>query len=77
MTMIKITTNEPRVSRLTKGRRLQFLLQKNERSVSWLSRKLGVSNTAIHKWINNKVNINVKWITKINHLFNLDEEYWV
>ena len=76
--MITIRKQDGRVeiSRLSKGERLQLLLDKNERTPSWLARKLGVSHTIIHKWIQNKVDLKLKWITKINHLLNIDDDFW-
>ena len=56
--MINIEKNgTPRVSRLTPGRKLQILLNKNERSVSWLAKKIGVSHTLVHNWIKDKSDI--------------------
>ena len=67
-----------RISRLTKGERLQLLLEKHDRNPSWLSRKLGVSHTLVHKWIQNKADLKLKYILLIvvvgniiiNGLFN-------
>ena len=64
------------ISHLSKGERLQLLLEKHERPVSWLARKLDVSNTLVHKWIQNKLDLKIKWILKINHVFEIDEEFW-
>lgn len=74
--MITINGGKHKVSHLTKGQRLRMLLEKHERPVTWLAKKLGVSNTLVHKWLDNKLDLKLKWIIKINHVFNMDKDYW-
>ena len=76
--MITISSKDGRhrISRLSKGERLQLLLEKNDRNASWLSRKLGVSHTLVHNWIQNKSDLKLKYITKINSIFQIDEDFW-
>ena len=65
ITIKKKDGGEVEISRLSRGERLKLLLETNERPVSWLAKKLGVSSTAVHKWISGKVELKLKWITLI------------
>jgi len=64
------------IARTTRSERLKHLLEVNERPVSWLAGKLGVSPTTVHNWIKGKRKIKLKWISLINHIFSVDSRYW-
>ena len=50
---------------------LKHLLKINERSPSWLSRKIGVSHTLVHYWVKNERNLNEQHLKKIVKVFNI------
>jgi plasmid maintenance system antidote protein VapI len=58
---------------------LQIILETEERSPHWLSKKINCSHTLVYKWLNGKVKISDEYEIKINKLFGrggIRNEQW-
>ena len=53
---------------------LEYLLEMNERTPAWLSRKLGVSRTLVYSWLNRKRNISGKHFAMCLQVFDVPIE---
>ena len=53
---------------------VRYLLVANERTPSWLARKIGVSHTLVYSWLNGVRTINEKHFEKTVKVFGLTLE---
>ena len=53
---------------------IKYLLEKNERTAAWLSRKLNISHTLVHSWIKKERNLNPVHFKQTLKIFNVSEE---